>query len=133
MCEPLIGMHDGCKKLWWLCRYNLTKWAIQLNEVTRGLKEKLAPTDCRLRPDQHHLELGDYDQASHRPSACVLCTASSLLLWLGMRCGAWVRSLLSCKCQMRPPQHDQALDAPGVRVSAAGANIVPAPPLGLAS
>ena len=46
------------------CRYNLTRWAIQLNEITPGLKEKLAPTDCRLRPDQHHLELGEYDQAS---------------------------------------------------------------------
>lgn len=44
------------------CRYNLTKWAIQLNEITPGLEKKLAPTDCRLRPDQHHLELGEYDQ-----------------------------------------------------------------------
>lgn len=49
------------------CRYNLTRWAIQLNEITPGLKEKLAPTDCRLRPDQHHLELGEYDQASLHP------------------------------------------------------------------
>ena len=47
------------------CRYNLTQWAIQLNEITPGLKEKLAPTDCRLRPDQHHLELGEYDQVCH--------------------------------------------------------------------
>ena len=47
------------------CRYNLTQWAIQLNEITPGLKEKLAPTDCRLRPDQHHLELGEYDQVRH--------------------------------------------------------------------
>ena len=46
------------------CRYNLTSWAIQLNEITPSLKEKLAPTDCRLRPDQHHLELGEYDEAS---------------------------------------------------------------------
>ena len=44
----------------------MTRWAIQLNEITPGLKEKLAPTDCRLRPDQHHLELGEYDQASLR-------------------------------------------------------------------
>ncbi|KAK9915813.1 hypothetical protein WJX75_004375 [Coccomyxa subellipsoidea] len=39
-------------------RYNLT------NTVTPGLEKKLAPTDCRLRPDQHHLELGQYDQAN---------------------------------------------------------------------
>lgn len=43
-------------------RYNLTGWAIKLNEVTPGLEEHLAPTDCRLRPDQHFLELGQYDQ-----------------------------------------------------------------------
>ena len=46
------------------CRYNLTQFAIQLNEVTPGLEAKLAPTDCRLRPDQHALELGQYDQVS---------------------------------------------------------------------
>ncbi|KAK9834197.1 hypothetical protein WJX81_007601 [Elliptochloris bilobata] len=45
-------------------RYNLTGWAIQLNELTPGLEERLAPTDCRLRPDQHCLELGQYDQAN---------------------------------------------------------------------
>ena len=43
-------------------RYNFTSWAIQLNEVTPGLEKKLAPTDCRLRPDQHYTELGEYDK-----------------------------------------------------------------------
>ena len=43
-------------------RYNLTQWAIQLNELTPGLKQKLAPTDCRLRPDQRFTELGEYDK-----------------------------------------------------------------------
>ena len=56
-------------------RYNLTGWAIQLNEVTPGLAEHLAPTDCRLRPDQHFLELGQYDQvppcSAARLVACV--------------------------------------------------------------
>ncbi|CAK0773385.1 hypothetical protein CVIRNUC_004060 [Coccomyxa viridis] len=64
---------DGNSRLLWKkadpapdpTRYNLTQWAIQLNEITPGLKEKLAPTDCRLRPDQHHLELGEYDQANN--------------------------------------------------------------------
>ncbi len=45
-----------------MCRYNMTKFAIYLNEVTPGLKGKLAPTDSRLRPDQHALEQGVYDQ-----------------------------------------------------------------------
>jgi hypothetical protein len=48
-------------------RYNLTRFAIELNEITPGLREKLAPTDCRLRPDQHNLELGQYDQARALP------------------------------------------------------------------
>ena len=45
-------------------RYNMTKFAICLNEVTPGLKAKLAPTDSRLRPDQHALEEGVFDQVS---------------------------------------------------------------------
>ena len=36
--------------------------SIKLNELTPGLESKVAPTDCRLRPDQHCLELGLYDQ-----------------------------------------------------------------------
>ena len=43
-------------------RYNLSAWAIKLNEITPGLEGKLAPTDCRLRPDQHATEAGDYDE-----------------------------------------------------------------------
>lgn len=41
-------------------RYNLTTFAIQLNEQTPDT-ERAAPTDCRRRPDQHCLELGEYD------------------------------------------------------------------------
>ncbi|KAL8216747.1 hypothetical protein R6Q57_023584 [Mikania cordata] len=47
-----------------LTRYNLTSFAITLNEQTPGLKEKLPPTDSRLRPDQRHLENGEYDMAN---------------------------------------------------------------------
>ncbi|XP_021738127.1 oxysterol-binding protein-related protein 2B-like isoform X2 [Chenopodium quinoa] len=47
-----------------LTRYNLTPFAITLNELTPGLKEKLPPTDSRLRPDQRHLENGEYDRAN---------------------------------------------------------------------
>ncbi|XP_024018139.1 oxysterol-binding protein-related protein 1C isoform X2 [Morus notabilis] len=45
-------------------RYNLTRFAITLNELTLGLKEKLPPTDSRLRPDQRYLESGEYEMAN---------------------------------------------------------------------
>ncbi|XP_031476243.1 oxysterol-binding protein-related protein 1D isoform X1 [Nymphaea colorata] len=45
-------------------RYNLTPFAISLNELTPGLSEKLPPTDSRLRPDQRHLENGEYEMAN---------------------------------------------------------------------
>ncbi|KAJ7945479.1 Oxysterol-binding protein [Quillaja saponaria] len=45
-------------------RYNLSPFAISLNEVTAGLLEKLPPTDSRLRPDQRHLENGEYELAN---------------------------------------------------------------------
>ncbi|KAL3504096.1 hypothetical protein ACH5RR_033937 [Cinchona calisaya] len=45
-------------------RYNLTRFAITLNELTLGLKERLPPTDSRLRPDQRCLENGEYEQAN---------------------------------------------------------------------
>ena len=44
-------------------RYNLTRFAMMLNEKTpAGMESKIAPTDCRLRPDQHFTEEGLYDQ-----------------------------------------------------------------------
>ena len=61
-----------------ICRYNMTKFAMWLNEITPpGLDKKLAPTDCRLRPDQHALEEGIYDQviSSALPPSHDLCTA----------------------------------------------------------
>ncbi|XP_051139046.1 oxysterol-binding protein-related protein 1C-like [Andrographis paniculata] len=45
-------------------RYNFTRFAITLNELTPGLKEKLPPTDSRLRPDQRCLENGEHDKAN---------------------------------------------------------------------
>ncbi|XP_010258993.1 PREDICTED: oxysterol-binding protein-related protein 2A isoform X1 [Nelumbo nucifera] len=47
-----------------LTRYNLTSFAITLNELTPGLQEKLPPTDSRLRPDQRHLENGEFERAN---------------------------------------------------------------------
>jgi len=54
----------------------MTKFAIYLNEVTPGLKGKLAPTDSRLRPDQHALEEGVYDQVC----ICTDCLTPSPVL-----------------------------------------------------
>lgn len=45
-------------------RYNLSPFAISLNEIMPGLLEKLPPTDSRLRPDQRHLENGEYEFAN---------------------------------------------------------------------
>jgi len=45
-------------------RYCLTSFAISLNEITPEEEGKMAPTDSRLRPDQHCLELGVHDRAN---------------------------------------------------------------------
>ena len=45
-------------------RYNLSPFAISLNEITPGMVDKLPPTDSRLRPDQRHLENGEYEAAN---------------------------------------------------------------------
>ncbi|KAF3324696.1 oxysterol-binding protein-related protein 2A [Carex littledalei] len=45
-------------------RYNVSSFAITLNELTPELQEKLPPTDSRLRPDQRYLENGEYDSAN---------------------------------------------------------------------
>ncbi|KAF4365227.1 hypothetical protein F8388_017793 [Cannabis sativa] len=47
-----------------LTRYNLTSFAITLNELTEGLQEKLPPTNSRLRPDQRYVENEDYEKAN---------------------------------------------------------------------
>ncbi|MQM16662.1 hypothetical protein Taro_049622 [Colocasia esculenta] len=47
-----------------LTRYNLSSFAITLNELTSELQGKLPPTDSRLRPDQRHLENGEYEKAN---------------------------------------------------------------------
>ncbi|XP_030624506.1 oxysterol-binding protein-related protein 2b [Chanos chanos] len=44
--------------------YNFTNFAITLNELEPGMKEVLAPTDCRLRPDIRAMENGNMDEAS---------------------------------------------------------------------
>lgn len=44
--------------------FNLTQFAITLNGLDGNLKNWLAPTDTRLRPDQRAMEDGRYDEAA---------------------------------------------------------------------
>lgn len=44
--------------------FNLTPFAITLNDCPDTLKPYLPSTDCRLRPDQRAFELGRYDRAN---------------------------------------------------------------------
>ena len=43
--------------------YNLTNFAVTLNEINPKLAKIICPTDSRLRPDQKALEFGDFDLA----------------------------------------------------------------------
>ena len=45
--------------------YYFTNFTLQLNYLPPGLKEKLPPTDTRLRPDQRALEEGDLTTAAN--------------------------------------------------------------------
>ena len=44
-------------------RYGFTTFAASLNEITAIEKDRLPPTDSRLRPDQRHAERGELDGA----------------------------------------------------------------------
>ncbi|KAK5685103.1 hypothetical protein LTS10_003179 [Elasticomyces elasticus] len=44
--------------------FNLTPFAVTLNDIPDRLRPFLAPTDTRLRPDQRAMELGEYDFAA---------------------------------------------------------------------
>lgn len=44
--------------------FNLTPFAVTLNALTPALRERLPPTDTRLRPDQRAMEDGQYDFAA---------------------------------------------------------------------
>ncbi|KAK8853109.1 hypothetical protein IAR55_003810 [Kwoniella newhampshirensis] len=43
--------------------FNLTPFAVTLNDIPNGLRPYLAPTDCRLRTDQRAFENAEYDRA----------------------------------------------------------------------
>ena len=44
--------------------FNLTPFAITLNDNPDNLRKYLCPTDCRLRPDQRAFEIGKYERAN---------------------------------------------------------------------
>ncbi|WVQ73019.1 hypothetical protein IAR50_002582 [Cryptococcus sp. DSM 104548] len=43
--------------------FNLTPYAITLNDIPQGLEQYVAPTDCRMRTDQRAFENAEYDRA----------------------------------------------------------------------
>ena len=49
-------------------RFPLSKWALELNELTPELRAKLPPTDDRLRPDMRLFEHGYFLEVSARTS-----------------------------------------------------------------
>ncbi|KAG8733086.1 hypothetical protein FRC11_008791 [Ceratobasidium sp. 423] len=48
--------------------FNLTPFAITLNDCPDTLKSFLPPTDCRIRPDQRAFEMGWYERANELKS-----------------------------------------------------------------
>ena len=58
----------------------MTNFAICVNEMTPGLREKLPPTDSRLRPDQHALEEGMFDQVRKAVSTDSNCCQCYMLI-----------------------------------------------------
>lgn len=62
--------YSGSKFLVWQAAprpkvpFNLTQFAITLNDINDDLRPWLPPTDTRLRPDQRAMEDGRYDEAS---------------------------------------------------------------------
>lgn len=49
--------------------FNLTRFALTLNDANPEIKRYLPPTDCRLRPDQHAFEDGQFERANELKGA----------------------------------------------------------------
>uniref|UniRef100_A0A8C7KWI8 Oxysterol-binding protein n=1 Tax=Oncorhynchus kisutch TaxID=8019 RepID=A0A8C7KWI8_ONCKI len=70
--QETVAMIPGSTLLWRISSrpqhsakmYNFTNFAMSLNELEPGMQDRLAPTDCRLRPDIRAMENGDMDEAS---------------------------------------------------------------------
>lgn len=82
----------------------MTKFAIFLNELMPGLKQRLPPTDSRLRPDQYALEQGIFDQVNLALSAlpcqpCLVKYSHADQHWLlEMLAEGHCRSMLTARC-----------------------------------
>lgn len=68
-----LGQHTEYLLLWRNTEkpsapFNLTPYAITLNDCPATLEPLLPPTDCRLRPDQRAFELGKYERANELKS-----------------------------------------------------------------
>lgn len=64
-----LGQHTEYLLLWRNTEkpsapFNLTPYAITLNDCPAALEPLLPPTDCRFRPDQRAFELGKYERAN---------------------------------------------------------------------
>lgn len=60
-----------------MCRWGLTSYVVHAIELTPGLRERLPPTDSRLRRDLAALERARYDEV---PAALSLPSVASLVL-----------------------------------------------------
>jgi hypothetical protein len=68
-----LGQHTEYLLLWRNTEkpsapFNLTPFAMTLNDCPAALEPLLPPTDCRLRPDQRAFELGKYERANELKS-----------------------------------------------------------------
>jgi hypothetical protein len=72
--SDVLGQHTEFLLLWRNTEkppapFNLTPFAITLNDCPAALEPLLPPTDCRLRPDQRAFEVGKYERANELKSA----------------------------------------------------------------
>lgn len=68
--------------------YGFTSFGVQLNEITPDLKEKLPPTDSRLRPDQRAFEDGKVDDAEDGKQKLEAKQRERRKEWEGKKAGA---------------------------------------------
>ena len=54
-----------------MCRWGLTRFVIQATEMTPGLRERLPPTDSRLRRDLQFLERARYEEVCLTSLHCI--------------------------------------------------------------
>jgi len=62
--EKTLAWKANPKPKMWDHLYYFSKFALQLNYLPEVLRDKLPPTDSRLRPDQRLLEEGKTEEAT---------------------------------------------------------------------